>query len=99
MAPADTDAYLTYRSSDTSVVTVSKIGKIVAVGTGSAYIIITSSDGLTKVVPVTVEEAETVAEIALALNVYYNDSVHNYFSNESGSALRISEDGQYTLSF
>lgn len=99
MAPADTDAYLTYRSSDTSVVTVSKIGKIVAVGKGSAYIIITSSDGLTKVVLVTVEEAEKVAEIALALNVYYNDSTHNYFSNESGSAIHISEDGQYTLSF
>lgn len=99
MAPADTDAYLTYRSSDTSVVTVSKIGKLVAVEKGSAYIIITSSSGLTKVVPVTVEEAETVAEIALALNVYYNDSVHNYFSNESGSAIRIREDGQYTLSF
>ncbi|MDE6064857.1 MAG: hypothetical protein K2G20_09805, partial [Lachnospiraceae bacterium] len=29
----------------------------------------------------------------------YNDSVHNYFSNESGSAIRIREDGQYTLSF
>lgn len=99
MAPADTDAYLTYRSSDTNVVTVSKIGKIAAVGNGSAHIIITSSDGLTKVVPVAVEEAETVAEIALALNVYYNDSVHNYFSNESGSAIRISGDGQYTLSF
>ncbi len=99
MAPADTDAYLTYRSSDTSVVTVSKIGKVVAVSTGSAYIIITSSDGLTKVVPVTVKEAEAAAEIALALNVYYNDSTHNYFSNESGSAIRIREDGQYTLSF
>lgn len=99
MAPADTDAYLTYRSSDTNVVTVSKIGKIVAVGNGSAHIIITSSDGLTKVVPVIVEEGEAVAEIALALNVYYNDSTHNYFSNESGSAIRIGEEGQYTLSF
>ena len=99
MAPADTDAFLTYRSSDTSVVTVSKIGKLVAKGKGSAYIIITSSDGLTKVVPVTVEEGETVAEIALALNVYYNDSTHNYYSNEYGSSISITEDGQYTLSF
>lgn len=99
MAPADTDAFLTYRSSDPSVVTVSKIGKLVALGRGSAYIIITSSDGLTKIVSVTVEEGEAVAEIALALNVYYNDSNLNYFSNEVGSAILVSENGQYTLSF
>lgn len=99
MAPADTDAFLTYRSSDTDVVTVSKLGKLLAVGGGSAHIIITSSDGLTKVVPVTVEEAEATAEIALALNVYFNDSTTNYFSNECGSAITVSEDGQYTLSF
>lgn len=99
MAPADTDAFLTYRSSDTDVVTVSKLGKLVAVGSGSAYIIITSSDGLTKVVPVTVEEGEATAEIALALNVYFNDSATNYFNNECGSAITVSEDGQYTLSF
>ena len=99
MAPADTDAYLTYRSSDPEVVTVSKLGKLVALQGGSAYIIITSSDGLTKVVPVTVEEAEACAEIDLALNVYYNDSNLNYFSNECGSAISVSEDGQYTLEF
>lgn len=99
MEPADTDAFLTYRSSDPSVVTVSKIGKLVAKGKGNAYIIITSSDGLTKVVPVTVEEGEAVAEIALALNVYYNDGNLNYFSNETGSAILVSENGQYRLSF
>lgn len=99
MAPADTDAFLTYRSSDPDVVSVSKLGKLVALGRGSAYIIITSSDGLTKVVPVTVEEGEAVAEIALALNVYFNDSNLNYFSNEVGSAILVSENGQYTLSF
>ena len=98
-APADTDAFLTYRSSDPDVVSVSKLGKLVAIGKGSAYIIITSSDGLTKAVPVTVEEGEAVAEIALALNVYYNDSNLNYFSNEVGNAILVSENGQYTLSF
>ncbi len=99
MAPANTDAFLTYRSSDEAVVTVSKIGKLVAKNTGSAYVIVSSSDGLTKVVPVTVEEAESKAEIALALNVYYNDNGNNYFSNETGSVITVSENGQYTLSF
>lgn len=99
MTPADTDAYLTYRSSDTDVITVSKIGKVVATGVGSAYVIITSSDGKTVTVPVTVEAAEIKVEIALALNVYYNDSERNYFSNECGSAISVSGDGTYTLTF
>lgn len=99
MAPADTDAFLTYRSSDTDIISVSKIGKIVAKGVGSASVIITSSDGLTKVVPVTVSEAAQVQDIALALNVYFNDEEHNFFSNECGSAITVNADGQYTLAF
>lgn len=99
MAPADTDAFLTYRSSNTDVVSVSKLGKLVAKAEGSAQIIITSSDGMVKVVPVTVEAAEATAEIELALNVYFNDSEHNFFSNEYGKSITIAEDGQYTLSF
>ena len=99
MTPAGTDAFLTYRSSDTEVLTVSKIGKIVAKNPGRAYVIITSSDGFTKAVPVTVEEEEAKAEIALSLNVYFNDSEHNYFSNETGEAITVSGEGQYTLAF
>jgi len=99
MAPADTDAYLTYRSSDTDVITVSKIGKVVATGIGSAYVVIISSDGKTATVPVTVEAAEVKAQIALALNVYYNDSSLSYFSNECGQGITVSEEGTYTLSF
>ena len=99
MLPAETDAFLTYRSSDPDIISVSKIGKVVGLSSGSAYIIVTSSDGPTKVIPITVEEAEVSAEIALALNVYYNDSTHNYFNNESGASISVKEDGQYTLSF
>lgn len=98
-APADSDAYLTYRSSNPQVATVSKLGKVVAKGIGTTYIIISSSDGLSKVVPVTVKEAEVKAEIALALNVYFNDSEASYFSNEYGQPITVSEDGQYTVKF
>ncbi|MBE5875943.1 MAG: hypothetical protein E7290_03530 [Lachnospiraceae bacterium] len=99
MTPADTDAFLTYRSSNSDVVSVSKLGKLVAKAEGSAQVIITSSDGMVKVVPVTVEAAAMTAEIEMALNVYFNDSEHNFFSNEYGKAITIAEDGQYTLSF
>ncbi len=98
-APAGTDAYLTYRSSNPEVATVSRLGKVVAKAKGIAYMIISSSDGFTGVVPVTVKEAEASAEIALALNVYYNDNDLGYFSNESGDPIRVSREGQYTLVF
>lgn len=99
MVPADTDAYLTYRSSNPEVATVSKIGKVLAKSVGTTYIIISSCDGFSKVVPVTVTEGEAKAEIALALNVYYNDEAASYFSNECGQAITVSEDGQYTVVF
>lgn len=97
--PADSDAYLTYRSSNPEVATVSKLGKVVAKGIGTTYIIISSSDGLSKVVPVTVKAAEAKAEIALALNVYFNDNDLSYFSNEYGQPITVSGDGQYTVKF
>lgn len=99
LTPADTDAFLTYRSSDPEVATVSRTGKVVAKAKGTTYIIINSSDGLTRVVPVTVKEAEAKAEIALALNVYYNDNELSYFSNEYGEAITVSGEGQYTVVF
>lgn len=97
--PSDSDAFLTYRSTDTDVITVSKIGKVVATGVGSAYVVITSSDGLSTVIPVTVEKAEDVFEIDLALNVYFNDSDHSYFTNEYADPITVSGEGTYTLSF
>lgn len=99
IAPQNSDAFLTYRSSDPEVATVSKIGKVVAKAAGTTYIIISSSDGFSKVVPVTVSEAEATAEIALALNVYYNDDELSYYSNEYGVPITVSGDGQYTVVF
>lgn len=37
--------------------------------------------------------------IELALNVYYNDGESGYYSNEAGSSIYVTEEGQYTLSF
>lgn len=98
-APADSDAQLTYRSSNPDVATVSKIGKVVAKAKGTAYIMVSSSDGLTEMVKVNVSEGEAKAEIALALNVYFNDSDASYFSNEYGSDITVSEDGTYKVEF
>ncbi len=97
--PADSDAHLTYRSSNPEVATVSKIGKVVAKAKGTAYIMVSSSDGLTKMVKVNVSEGEAKAEIALALNVYFNDSSLNYFSNEYGAEITVSEDGTDKVEF
>lgn len=94
------DAYLTYRSSNDAVATVSPLGKVVATGVGETIITVMSSDGFTKEIPVSVKEPEKVYEITLALNVYYNDSSNNYYSNEvSTETITVNTTGQYTLSF
>lgn len=99
-APSGCSASLSYRSSDESVATVSTIGKIVAIEEGNAVITVTSSDGFSKEIPVTVTDKALAAEITLALNVYYNDSAHNYFSNEvSSQTITLDSPGQYTLTF
>ncbi|MBD5157568.1 MAG: hypothetical protein HDT13_08050, partial [Butyrivibrio sp.] len=91
---------LTYKSYDGKVATVSSIGKILAVGEGSAVITVCSSDGYSVDVNVTVKEGESASEIKLALNVYYNDSEHGYFSNEvSAKTITVDKEGQYTLTF
>lgn len=37
--------------------------------------------------------------IELALNVYYNDADHKYYSNESGPSIYVTEEGTYSVSF
>lgn len=94
------EAYLRYSSSDDSVATVSSVGKVVATGEGTAVITVQSSDGYSKTVSVTVGATEIITEITLALNVYYNDSSKDYFSNEvSTQTVTVTGDGQYTLTF
>ncbi len=95
----DIPVHISYRSSDDSVATVSKLGKVVATGLGSAYIIATAADGYTKFIPVTVISAGTTGELSLAINVYYNDSETSYFSNEVGEVITVTDNGQYTLTF
>lgn len=100
LVPENTDEYLYYRSSDESVVTVSPIGKILAIGEGSATITVSTSGGLKKEIKVNVTTVESAKEIQLAINVYYNDSKNNYYSNEVGSQIiTVNGDGQYTLKF
>ena len=97
-ATAYTD-FMTYKSSDESIATVSTTGKILAKQAGTTYITITTASGVTKVIPVTVERSADVKEIGLALNVYYNDEEHSYFSNEYGQSIVVTEEGQYELTF
>lgn len=97
---AGCDAVLTYKSSDNKVATVSTVGKILAVGEGSAVITVCSSDGHSTDVNVEVKAAGKTSKITLALNVYFNDSKHNYFNNEvSSQTITVDKEGQYTLKF
>jgi len=53
----------------------------------------------TEATEATTEEVVGDNYIELALNVYYNDGDHGYFANEAGESIKVSKDGQYTLSF
>lgn len=98
--PAGTDAYISYASENDAVATVSTLGKIVAKGVGTTVITATASTGLQKRITVTVGEKPVSAEIRLALNVYYNDGSHDYYSNEvSKDVITVSGNGQYTVTF
>ncbi|MDE6568172.1 MAG: cellulase family glycosylhydrolase [Lachnospiraceae bacterium] len=98
--PADSSEALSYRSGDESVATVSRIGKVVAVGAGKTTITIQSSGGRSKEIPVKVAAGELRTDISLALNVYYNDDSKKYYSNEeSSNVITVNGDGQYTVTF
>ena len=91
--------FVTYKSSDNNIATVSPTGKILGVSKGFAVISVTASSGITKAVSVSVSDTVTKDYINLAANVLYNDSAHKYYSNEVGESIRVTENGQYTLSF
>lgn len=100
LLPVDCRESIYYQSADESVVTVSTVGKVVAVGPGKTKITVGTSGGKTKSIPVTVSEGVPRTDISLAVNVYYNDGANQYFGNEESSdIITVDQDGQYTLTF
>lgn len=99
LQPSNTDDYVTYKSSDEAIATVSTLGKVVGCSAGTTYITITASNGLTKVVKINVTEGDNSKELSVALNVYFNDSKNAYYANETGKSIKITGDGQYTVVF
>ena len=95
--PSNSGDALIYSSSNPQIATVNRLGKIVGISEGTAYITVTASSGLTKTVPVTVKTAEKEDKLEIAANVYYNDS--KYAANEVGVPITVTGDGQYTLTF
>lgn len=95
----DAGEYLTYRSSNEEVATVSRTGKVLAKSDGVAYITTTTAEGKSAVTRVVVGHRAGANEISLAINVYYNDNDHSFFSNEYGEPITVSGDGTYTLTF
>lgn len=100
----NSDDYVTYRSSDESVATVSSVGKVLAISAGTAYVTVSSASGAVETVKVTVTAAAVAEEgpsIEIGINVYYNDSELGYFNNECNyeETVTITGDGKYTLTF
>lgn len=91
--------YFTYRSSNEEIATVSRTGKVLAKADGVAYITTTAATGKSATTRVVVGHKAGANEISLAVNVYYNDNDHSFFSNEYGKPITVSGDGTYTLTF
>lgn len=99
---SDPSAFVSYKSSDESVVSVSTMGKLLANKLGSAVVTVTTCDGLEKQIPVEVVKPAAPSEfkVRLALHVYYNDDANGYFGTELGSdIITVDKDGTYTLKF
>ncbi len=99
LLPAGSTDEITYKSSNTKVVTVNELGKLVAIKKGTAYVTLTASSGITKTVKVVVTNKYDAKSITIALNVLYNDSTHKYYGLELGDPITITGDGQYTVTF
>lgn len=97
MEPENTDATLTYKSTNEDICTVNEFGEVTAHSAGIAYVIIQSSTGLNRSVKIKVSAVASTGEIQVALNAYYTDGVHNYYGNDVGQTTTITGNGQYTV--
>lgn len=68
LKPANTKEFVRFKSSNPDVATVNKLGKIVAVGEGAAYISITTASGLTKVVKAVVNGSSGKPATQITIN-------------------------------
>lgn len=100
--PAGNQATVSYRSSDVSIATVSTMGRVDGIKKGKAVITVTTSDGVSREIPVEVVEPKTsdTLDSRLAIHILYQDKLHNYSDTEvGGDIVRATGDGRYTLKF
>lgn len=98
-AESSENVKLSYSSADESIAKVSSIGRITGVKAGTTTVTVTSSDGVTKTVSVTVEEYVFEKVMYVALNVMFNDLDLGCYSNETGPVIEITGEGTYTVTF
>lgn len=93
LTPVESTDSISYVSSNTEVATVSSTGQITAVGAGSTYIIVSAASGVSTIVKVVVPKSDSHSMVDVALNIYMNGG------QEAGTPVRITEDGQYTVTY
>lgn len=99
VSPISSNDYVTYRSSNENVATVSALGKVVAVSTGTTFITMTASSGITKTVKVNITHTDNYDSMDVSLNVLYNDDALKYWGTEKGQPVTVTGNGQYTVKF
>ncbi len=91
--------FVSYKSADESIATVSSVGKVLGISKGYTTVTATAPNGITKTIQVKVADSIAKDYINLALNVLYNDNSTKYYGNEVGPSIKVTGNGQYTLSF
>lgn len=101
--PLGNGASVTFESKDDSIASVSTVGRVLGKKKGTTSIVATTSDGVVKEVDVTVIPAVIPDSLdnLLSIHAYYNDADKGYYGTEYGKSdvIRVTGDGQYTLSF
>lgn len=91
--------YITYSSADDQVASVGCTGMIFGNSVGETEVTVTLSSGVQKSFAVKVIPETRARKMNVALFLYYNDSTHNYYGDETGTPVTVDKDGTYTVSF
>ncbi len=101
LAPANHTDAVYFTSSDSRVVTVNGLGKLVGIAEGTANVTIATATGMKKTVAVKVEAKDAAPKggVNVAIGAYYNDGAHSYYGNDISDYITLTGDGTYTIVF
>lgn len=94
ITPADSQDAITFTSSDPEIASVNSAGQVTGEGAGSTYIIVKAASGVSTIVKVKVNKKGEANTVGVTLNLLFNGT-----TTEKSKEIKLTGDGQYTLSY